>query len=285
VERETAPRLALGGPPSASGARSLERERFDVLGTRVDAVDPEGALSRIGQWLAAGEHRYVCLTNVHAVMEAHRDERLRRVHEGAGLAVPDGMPLVWVGRLKGHRTVRRVYGPDLTLQLCEEAARSGYRCFFYGGAPGVAAQLGETFARRFPGLRVVGAEAPPFRPLTAEEDDEAVRRINAATPDLVFVGLGCPKQELWMAAHRERLHAPVLLGVGAAFDFHTGRVRQAPRWIMRSGLEWLFRLSQEPRRLWRRYLVYDARFACHLALELGGLRRYPAPADDGPGAA
>lgn len=263
----------------------MDRERFDVLGTRVDAVDPERALSRIAEWIASGEHRYICLTNVHAVMEAHRDEGLRRIHEAAGLAVPDGMPLVWVGRLKGHRTVRRVYGPDLTLSLCERAARLGYRCYFYGGAPGVAGQLAETFARRFPGLQVAGAEAPPFRPLTAEEDDAVVRRINAAAPDVVFVGLGCPKQERWMAEHRSRLEAPALLGVGAAFDFHTGRVRQAPRWMMRAGLEWLFRLTQEPHRLWRRYLLYNALFLFHLTLELSGLRRYPTPADEGPGAA
>jgi N-acetylglucosaminyldiphosphoundecaprenol N-acetyl-beta-D-mannosaminyltransferase len=135
-------------------------------------------------------------------------------------------------------------------------------------------------SRRFPGLRVVGAEAPPFRPLSREEDEEAVRRINAAAPDLVFVGLGCPKQERWMAEHRERLHAPALLGVGAAFDFHTGLVPQAPRWMMGAGLEWLFRLSQEPRRLWRRYLVYNPLFVFHLTLELLGLRRYPVPGDD-----
>ena len=130
----------------------------------------------------------------------------------------------------------------------------------------------------------VGAEAPPFRPLTTEEDEEAVRRINAAAPDLVFVGLGCPKQERWMAAHRGRLQAAALVGVGAAFDFHTGRVSQAPRWMMRAGLEWLFRLGQEPQRLWRRYLVYNPLFVFHLTLELLGLRRYPAPPDDGPGA-
>src|SRR5438094_8054822 len=220
MDREAAPGLALGAVPAR--ASSLERERFYVLGTPVDAVDPERALSRIGEWVAARHARYVCVTNVHAVMEAHHDEALRRIHEAAGLTVPDGMPLVWVGRLKGHRTVRRVYGPDLTLQLCEQAARLGYRCFFYGGAPGVAEQLAEAFARRFPGLPVAGAEAPPFRPLTAEEDDEVVRRINAAAPDVVFVGLGCPKQERWMATHRERLRAAVLVGVGAGLDCQHG---------------------------------------------------------------
>jgi N-acetylglucosaminyldiphosphoundecaprenol N-acetyl-beta-D-mannosaminyltransferase len=244
----------------------------------IDAVDPVRAQEAIEGWIARGERGYVCVSNVHAVMESRHDEVLRGVLNDATLAVPDGMPLVWVGRFRGRRAVRRVYGPDLTLQICERAARQGYRCFFYGGAPGVAERLGESLTRRFPGLLVVGAEAPPFRPLTPEEDAEAVHRINAASPDVVFVGLGCPKQERWMAGHRELIRAPVLLGVGAAFDLLTGRVAQAPRWMMAAGLEWLFRLVQEPRRLWRRYLVYNPLFLFHVALELLGLRRYPPPA-------
>jgi len=264
----------------AIGTSGRGRERFGVLGVWIDAVDQLRAQEAIEGWITDRQRRYVCVSNVHSVMEARRDESLRAVFNAAGLAVPDGMPLVWVGRLRGRHAVRRVYGPDLTLQLCERAAGRGFTCFFYGGGPGVAERLAESLSRRFPGLRVVGAEAPPFRPLTTEEDEEAMRRINAACPDVVFVGLGCPKQERWMAEHRERLHAPVLLGVGAAFDFHTGRVPQAPRWMMGAGLEWLFRLSREPRRLWRRYLVYNPLFVFHLTLELLGLRRYPVPADD-----
>jgi N-acetylglucosaminyldiphosphoundecaprenol N-acetyl-beta-D-mannosaminyltransferase len=253
----------------------MPRERYGVLGVWVDAVDPGRALDAIEGWIASGQRGYVCATNVHSVMEARRDGAVRSALNGARLVVPDGMPLVWLGRLEGHRGVRRVYGPDLTLQLCERAARRGYRCFFYGGAEGVAGALADALARRFPGLPVVGAEAPPFRPLTAAEDEEAVGRINAAAPDLVFVGLGCPKQELWMAAHRGRLAAAALLGVGAAFDFHTGRVSQAPRWMMGAGLEWLFRLGREPRRLWHRYLVYNPAFLFQVALERLGLRRHP----------
>jgi N-acetylglucosaminyldiphosphoundecaprenol N-acetyl-beta-D-mannosaminyltransferase len=267
-------------PTEAIGTSGRSRDRFGVLGVWIDAVDQLRAQEAIEGWITDRQRRYVCVSNVHSVMEARRDESLRAVFNAAGLAVPDGMPLVWVGRLRGRHAVRRVYGPDLTLQLCERAARRGFTCFFYGGGPGVAGRLAEALSRRFPGLRVVGAEAPPFRPLTTEEDEEAVRRINAASPDVVFVGLGCPKQERWMAEHRERLHAPVLLGVGAAFDFHTGLVPQAPRWMMGAGLEWLFRLSQEPRRLWRRYLVYNPLFVFHLTLELLGLRRYPVPGDD-----
>jgi len=275
--------MALIGPPGPTEAmrtNGRSRERFGVLGVWIDAVDQRRAQEAIESWITDRQRSYVCVSNVHSVMEARRDESLRAVFNAAGLAVPDGMPLVWVGRLRGRRDVRRVYGPDLTLQLCERAARRGFTCFFYGGGPGVAERLAEALSRRFPGLRVVGAEAPPFRPLTTEEDEEAVRRINAAAPDVVFVGLGCPKQERWMAEHRERLHAPVLLGVGAAFDFHTGLMPQAPRWMMGAGLEWLFRLWQEPRRLWRRYLIYNPLFVFHLTLELLGLRRYPVPGGD-----
>ena len=250
---------------------------FDVLGVRIDAVDPSIALETVERWIESRTAGYVCVANVHAVMEARRDESVRRVYDHAKLTVPDGMPLVWVGRLSGHPGVRRVYGPDLTLQLCRSAARHGYRCFFYGGGPGVAEELAAEMSRRFPGLPVAGTGAPPFRTLTAEEEAEEIGRINRAGPDIVFVGLGCPKQERWMAAHRDRLAARVLVGVGAAFDFHTGRVRQAPRWMMNAGLEWLFRLGTEPRRLWYRYLVYNPLFLFHVALQLLGLSRASRP--------
>jgi N-acetylglucosaminyldiphosphoundecaprenol N-acetyl-beta-D-mannosaminyltransferase len=243
-------------------------------------VDPAQALKRIERWIAMREHHYVCHANVHGVMEAWRDPELRRVYNRAGLTVADGMPLVWVGHWHGHRTVRRVYGPDLMLALAARAAVAGHRCYLYGGAAGVADTLAATLQRRYPGLRVVGTDAPPFRPLTTEEDEAIVQRINAARPDIVWVGLGCPLQERWMASHRDRLDAPVLIGVGAAFDFHTGRVPQAPPWLMRLGLEWLFRLFQEPRRLWRRYLLYNSLFVAFLAAELVGLSRHELPDSD-----
>lgn len=245
--------------------------RYAVLGVRVHAVDPEQALARIQGWIATHERRYVCHANVHGVIEAWRDPALRRIYNRAGLTVADGMPLVWVGHWRGHRTVRRVYGPDLMLALAACASVAGHRCYLYGGAPGIVDTLAATLGTRFPGLRIVGTDAPPFRPLTAEEDEAAVQRINAVRPDVVWVGLGCPRQERWMAEHRDRLDAAVLVGVGAAFDFHVGRVPQAPRWLMRVGLEWLFRLFQEPRRLWRRYLLYNPLFVALLALELSGL--------------
>jgi N-acetylglucosaminyldiphosphoundecaprenol N-acetyl-beta-D-mannosaminyltransferase len=258
--------------------------RYGVLGVWVHAVDMERTLDVLQQWIDARAPGYACVTNVHAVMEAFGDPAIRRIYDGATLVVPDGMPLVWVGRIKGHRGVRRVYGPDLTLRLCELAARRGHTCFFYGGAPGVAEALAAEMSRRFPGLRVAGTGAPPFRALTPDEEREEAARIDAAGADIVFVGLGCPKQERWMASHRSRLEAPVLVGVGAAFDFHTGRVPQAPRWMMGAGLEWLFRLGHEPRRLWRRYLLYNPLFVFQVVLELLGLRRYPAPDGEGGGA-
>ncbi len=232
-------------------------------------------------WIGRGERGYVCHANVHGVMEARHDAALRAAYARADLIVADGMPLVWVGRLRGQHAVHRVYGPDFMLLLTERAAARGYRVFFYGGVPGVAKTLADRLAVRFPGLRVVGVESPPFRPLTAEEDSAMVARINGTGADIVWVGLGCPKQERWMAEHRAALTAPVLLGVGAAFDFHAGRVGQCPRWLMAVGLEWLFRLMTEPRRLWRRYLLYNPLFVAlitrQLLREVGGRRAGSPP--------
>ncbi|MEJ7810635.1 MAG: WecB/TagA/CpsF family glycosyltransferase [Gemmatimonadaceae bacterium] len=248
--------------------------RVNVLGVGVSAIDPAQAIRTIDGWIARGEQRYVCVTGVHGVMESQRDDAVRSIHNAAGLVTPDGMPLVWLGRLAGHRHVARVYGPDLMLAYCAHAARSGRRHFFYGGAPGVAERLARRLRARLPGVRVVGWISPPFRELSAAEDEDAVRRINDEDPDIVWVGLSTPKQERWMHAHLGRVRAPVLVGVGAAFDFLAGAKRQAPRWMQRSGLEWLFRLGAEPRRLWRRYLVNNPAFVWRVAQQAVGARRY-----------
>jgi N-acetylglucosaminyldiphosphoundecaprenol N-acetyl-beta-D-mannosaminyltransferase len=233
------------------------------------------ALATIDGWIARREHRYVCVSGVHGVMESQRDEALRRIHNIAGLVTPDGMPLVWLSHLKGERHVERVYGPDLMLALCSlPLSQGGYRHFFYGGAPGVADRLAERLRARCPGLAVVGTYTPPFRQLTAAEDDDVVCRIDAAEPDIVWVGMSTPKQEHWMHAHINRLSAPVLIGVGAAFDFLAGLKRQAPRWMQRSGLEWTFRLLTEPRRLWRRYAINNPAFVWHILLQSTHARRY-----------
>jgi N-acetylglucosaminyldiphosphoundecaprenol N-acetyl-beta-D-mannosaminyltransferase len=248
--------------------------RYDVLGVCVHAVDPGAVVETIGSWIEGGGRGYVCFTNVHSVMEAAGDPALQAVYNQADLCVPDGMPVVWAGRLSGFEGVRRVYGPDLTLAMCAEAARRGWPCFFYGGRAGVADRLAAALTSRFPGLRVAGAESPPFGPLERTEDPAALARINDSGASIVFVGLGCPKQERWMAAHRGALRAPALLGVGAAFDLLTGDVPQAPRWMMGMGLEWSYRLWQEPRRLWHRYLVYNPLFLMRFAWQRLS-RRHP----------
>jgi N-acetylglucosaminyldiphosphoundecaprenol N-acetyl-beta-D-mannosaminyltransferase len=250
--------------PVDRGSRGIPRESVDVLGVNVSAINMDMALGSIQGWIESGDHQYVCVTGVHGVMESQSDESLRAIHNRAGLVTPDGMPLVWLSRLRGAKHVQRVYGPDLMDACCEVSVRHGWRHFFFGGAPGVAELLADRLRRRFPSLKIVGTFSPAFRPLTELEDEEVVRLINEARPDIVWVGLSTPKQERWMAAHHNRLQASVLLGVGAAFDFHAGLKRQAPRWMQRIGMEWSFRLATEPRRLWRRYLTNNPRFAWNL---------------------
>jgi N-acetylglucosaminyldiphosphoundecaprenol N-acetyl-beta-D-mannosaminyltransferase len=239
--------------------------RFDVLGIPVSAITVADAVSTIDSWIRARTPHYVCITGVHGVMESQRDGELRRIHQDAGLVTPDGMPLVWLAHLDGHAHVERVYGPDLMLACCERSLQTGASHYFYGGAPGIAGQLAARLSARFPGLRIAGTYCPPFRALTQAEDVALVNDINAANPDIVWVGLSTPKQERWMAAHVGRLRTPVLVGVGAAFDFHAGVKRQAPRWMQRNGLEWSFRLATEPRRLWKRYLVNNPAFVWQVA--------------------
>lgn len=239
--------------------------RVDVLGVGVSAITMDDALSHIERWIADDAREYVCITTVHGIMESRMDASLRDVMNSSGLTTPDGMPLVWLAHRAGHARVTRVYGPDLLLEACALAAQKGYRFFFYGGAEGVPEELAAQLVSKHPGLDVVGCLSPPFHALSREEDDEIVSAINRARPDVVWVGLSTPKQERWMADHLGRIDAKVMVGVGAAFDFHSGRKKQAPGWMQRNGLEWLFRLLQEPRRLGRRYLVYNSLFVYHLA--------------------
>ena len=248
--------------------------RTNILGVGISAINMDMALAQIEEWIARREQHYVCVATVHGIMECQRDPSLGRIFNGSGLTTPDGMPLVWLSRLNGFKHVDRVYGPDLMLALCERSVHRGYTHYLYGGAEGVASELASRLQHRFPGLRIVGTYTPPFRPLTPAEDEDVVRRINEADPDIVWIGISAPKQDRWMAEHVGRVRAPVLIGVGAAFDFHSGRKRQAPRWMQRSGLEWLFRLSQEPRRLWYRYLVYNPLFIAMVLAQALGLRRY-----------
>ena len=261
-------------PPSPALEGTSEPKSFSVLNVRVDAVQIPGAIAQIESWIAKGGRcHYVAVTGMHGVTEAQRDANLRSVLNEADLVVPDGMPLVWLSRLRGFGLKRRVYGPELMLTFCEETAHKGYRHFLYGGAPEVCDQLTATLQQRYPGLRMVGTYSPPYRPLTAEESAEIVEMINRAAPDVVWVGLSTPKQERWMHEHRKHLKVPVLIGVGAAFDINSGAKKQAPEWMREHGLEWLFRLLQEPRRLWRRYLVCGSQFVFLVLMEMLGVSR------------
>ncbi len=252
----------------------LSVERVNVLGIGVSAINMAIALATIEGWIASRRRRYVCITGVHGVMESQRDPELRRIHNAAGLVTPDGMPLVWLLWASGHRSADRVYGPDLMLAVLARSVERGYRHFLYGSSEATLARLQRNLRIRFPDLRIVGAHSPPFRPLSAAEDAAVVEMINAARPDVVWVGLSTPKQEWWMAQHRDRLEAPVLVGVGAALDFHAGALRQAPQFMQRSGVEWLFRLAMEPRRLWRRYLRNNPAFLLRISSQKLGLRQY-----------
>jgi len=251
--------------------------RLRVLGVRVDPVQIPDVVAQMMERIRERDGCHsIAATGMHGVVEAQHDPELKQILNATDLVVPDGMPLVWLGRRQGHPLRTRVYGPDLLLAFCEQSAGQGYRHFFYGGEPGVAERLAESLRARFPGLNVVGTYSPPFRPLTATEYEEIVHLIGRAAPDVLWVGLGTPKQERWMHEHKDKLRVPVLVGVGAAFDMLSGGKKQAPRWMREHGLEWFFRLMQEPRRLWRRYLVYGAQFIAYIVLESLGLKKFDA---------
>ena len=245
-----------------------------MLGVGISAINLDSAVAAVAEALECKTKGYVCVTGVHGVSEAQRDPAFRSILNHSFLTTPDGMPTVWMGRWQGFRQMRRVYGPDLMLRVCGLAQQRGYTHFLYGGAPGVAEALKARLEQRFPGLRIVGTYTPPFRPLTSEEEGELVRRIAQLKPDLFWVGLSTPKQEKFMAQYWRTLEATLFFGVGAAFDFHAGRMRQAPRWMQRSGLEWLFRLACDPGRLWKRYLTNNPLFAFRALCQVAHLRTY-----------
>ena len=243
------------GPVRADGP-----PRVDVLGVGVSCLTLDTTVEEVAGWVDRGEHRYVCVTGVHGVMECQRDPQLLEIHNQSGLTTPDGMPMVWSARWAGRREVSRVYGPDLMLAILPRAVERGWSSFFYGGGPATAELLADRLTSLFPGLKVAGTATPPFRPLTPREDADIVQVINDSGAQLVWVGLSTPKQERWMAEHVGKLRANALFGVGAAFDLLAGTIPQAPRWMQRSGLEWAYRLGREPRRLWRRYLRNNPAF-------------------------
>ena len=250
--------------------------RVNILGVGVSAINLPEAIATLEKWREDGRRDYVCCVSVHGLVTAQRDPAVRRALNRSGLATEDGMPLVWLCQRAGFAQASRVCGADLLEAMCARAPQRGHRHFFYGGSPRAVEQLVSRLTQRFPGLVVAGYRSPPFRPLTEEEDAADVAAINDASPDFVWVGIGMPKQEKWMAAHVGKIHAAALLGVGAAFDFHAGTKPRAPLWMQRSGLEWLFRLVSEPRRLAHRYLIDNTIFVAHAARQLAGWKSYTA---------
>jgi N-acetylglucosaminyldiphosphoundecaprenol N-acetyl-beta-D-mannosaminyltransferase len=240
-----------------------------VLGIPIAITDYDRTLDWIDEMIVARQPGYVCVSNVHAVMAASEDPELRAALLGSSVNVPDGMPLVWSLRLLGHSLRDRVYGPELMARACARAMHSGQRFYLYGGRnQGALVQLALNLRTRFPGIQIVGGYSPPHRSLTAAEETSVIEEIDKSGADVVWVGIGVPKQEKWMASMRDRLQAPILIGVGAAFDFHSGLVPQAPAVLQDAGLEWAYRLVQEPRRLWRRYLRYNPRFVVALSRQV-----------------
>lgn len=257
----------------AATEMSTEIPSFRVLGVRVSAVQIPDAISVMERWIGQrGQPQLVAVTGMHGVMEAQQSPAFKGILEGAGMVVPDGMPLVWLGRRQGFPLRRRVYGPELMETFCKTTGDK-YRHFFYGGGPRIAELLAEKLQERY-SIRLAGTYSPPFRPLSAEEERQIVQMIKASSPDVLWVGLSTPKQEKWMQAFIARVNVPVMVGVGAAFDFGAGRTKQAPGWMREHGLEWLFRLITEPRRLWRRYLIHGSKFIWNVNLEILKLKKF-----------
>lgn len=236
-----------------------QKRRGRVLNAEIDLLTWGETLQRISLWASNFESRYVCICNVHAVVTAGQDIQFGQVVREADMATPDGAPVAWMLRRLGFAGQQRINGPDLMWRYCEQAAIRGESIYLYGGTPETLDILQRRLVKSFPGLHIAGALSPPFRALTEEEDEVDVAKINASGAGTVWVSLGCPKQERWMAVHRGRVNA-VMIGVGAAFDYHAGTIRRAPLWMQRNGLEWLHRLLSEPRRLWKRYLVTNTLF-------------------------
>lgn len=241
----------------------MPRNGHAILEAFIDALTWDEAIGRITQWGAARESRYVCICNVHSVVTTTQDVEFKVAVNNADMATADGAPIAWTLRRLGFPSQERINGPDLMMKYLEQAERLGQTVFFYGSTDTTLAQLRTALSARFPRLRIGGTYSPPFRPLTKQEDEEVVELINASGANVVFVGLGCPKQEIWMAEHRGRINA-VMVGVGAAFDYHSGVLKRAPLWWQQHGLEWLYRLALEPRRLFKRYLVTNTLFVIGL---------------------
>ena len=248
---------------------------INILGVRVNSLNQQLVSKYISQIINKNNKQYINVTGVHGIIESLRSSYIRKIHNRSFLTIPDGMPLVWLGRLKGYKGIKRCYGPDVMLYVMEESGKEGITHYFYGGAEGVAGELKEVMEKRFPGVKIVGTFTPPFRPLSEKEEKDFILDVKRKKPDIIWVGLSTPKQEVFMYEYLPRLDTKIMIGVGAAFDFHTGRVRQAPRWIQRIGMEWFFRILMEPRRLWKRYAKNNPIFLWNIFLQLTGLKKFP----------
>jgi N-acetylglucosaminyldiphosphoundecaprenol N-acetyl-beta-D-mannosaminyltransferase len=250
------------------------KHRANVLGVGIDPVNLTLAADMIDRAAAGDTKDYVCVTGVHGVMEAQHDPGFKTILDRAMLVVPDGVPTVWLGRMQGHADMSRVFGPDLMTEVCRRSPLTGRTHFLYGGKPGVAEELKRNLESRYPGIRIVGTYCPPFRALTVDERKALNEVLTNVKPDILWVGLSTPKQERFMAENVGLLNCKIMIGVGAAFDLHTGRMKDAPQWIKDAGMQWLHRLCQEPGRLWKRYLVNNSGFLVRVALQFAGLKRY-----------
>jgi len=273
-EAEVVMHSTLIEAPKRNGTRSSAqvRRRLNIIGVPIDALTWHQALDCLLEWSSRKDSKVVCIANSHSLVLAREDIEFRRIISECEMATPDGMPLVWMLRRLGANDQTRIDGPELMWRYCAEAGRRGVSVFLYGSTEDTLVKLRHELKAAFPGLLIAGIHSPPFRPLTSEEDSAVVEAINASGAGLVFVGLGCPRQERWMHEHRERVLA-VMVGVGAAFDFHAGTMSRAPEWMRSIGLEWLFRLGQEPRRLWRRYLECNTKFVIYAMMQLAGSMR------------
>jgi N-acetylglucosaminyldiphosphoundecaprenol N-acetyl-beta-D-mannosaminyltransferase len=253
---------------------SADPPRVNILGVGISALSMKSALAYTEALLDRGGSGYICVTGVHGIIEAQSDSSFRTILNQSFLSTPDGMPTVWLGHLHGFKDMTRVYGPDFMLNMCEFSVQRGYRHFLYGGRPGIAEELRDELTRRYPGLQIVGTYTPPFRPLNAEEEQDLRAQLEASQADVLWCGLSTPKQERFMAAYNGRLPVKLMVGVGAAFDLLSGNLAEAPDWMKQSGLQWLYRLIKEPKRLWRRYLLNNPRFIWLSFLQLSRLRRF-----------
>lgn len=252
-----------------------QRPLAHVLGVDVDAIDMEGAVTHVATALRESRKGYICVAGVHGIMESQRSPFVAQIYAAAEMTIPDGMPLVWVGRLQGQASMQRVTGPDLMFEIFKRKEFSEVTHFLYGGVEGVADKLRDKFTRQFPWVKIVGTCTPPFHELSSMEERQLVDRIDQLKPDIIWIGLGCPKQERFMSRFSPLLETKLMFGVGAAFDYHTGTIRDCADWIKQAGLQWLHRLLQDPRRLWSRYLRNNPAFICLITLQILGLRQYP----------